>query len=256
MIKVLRSNRSKCYQILTIVLVFSVSAYRQISAQEISQREAYIFYDELIGQTNSGVFKGVLYTNEYRTINERHQFFKTANFETGSLTSNGQTFFELPLRYDVYLDNVLVVNDALSNRPIMVFDKEGVAKFEIAGHSFEYLSAETSDKIESGFFEVLLTNELLTLYMKHKKKIFKKTDAQNLYYEFKDGYFYLLYTGKTYHPFKNVKELTNIFPDYRKELRAIQKEHGNLKKSDAEAYVLAVLTDFLSLTPIRNQDAL
>ena len=220
------------------------------------ENEKYQWFDNLIGQTNSGVFKGVHYTNEYRTINEKHQFFKSSDFKTGSVNYKGQDYFELLLRYDVYIDNLLVLNDALANRPIMVFDKEGITKFMINGHSFEHLSAKTSDEVESVFLEVLLKMESSTLYKKHRKKIFKRTDAQNLYYEFKDSYSYALRSDSVFYPFKKVKELTSIFPDYRKELRAIQKKHNALKKSDKDAYVMAVLTDLLSLKPTPKQDAL
>lgn len=220
------------------------------------ENEKYLWFDNLIGQTNSGVFRGVRYTNEYRAINEKHQFFESGDFKKGSVNYNGQDYFELLLRYDVYLDNLLVVNDALANRPMMVFDKEGITKFTIDGHSFEYLSPKFSDEVGSGFFEVLLKNESLTLYKKHRKKIFKRTDAQNLYYEFKDRYSYVLHSGGTYYPFKKIKELNSIFPQYRKDIKPIIKRHSPLKKSNFDAYVQAILTDLLSLKPALKQDAL
>ncbi|GAB5474958.1 MAG: hypothetical protein Mars2KO_30570 [Maribacter sp.] len=220
------------------------------------ENEKYLWFDNLIGQTNSGVFKGVRYTNEFRTINEKHQFFQTTDFRTGSITYMGQDYFELQMQYDVYLDQLLVMNGALPNRPIMFFDKQGVARFSIEGHSFEHLTYTTSNEKKSGFFEVLLKNESLRLYKKHSRKIFKRTDAQNLYYEFKDGHSYLLQSGSTYYPFKKVKELNGIFPEYRKEIKPILKRHVALKNSDTDAYVRAVLNDVLALKPIPKKDAL
>lgn len=220
------------------------------------ENEKYLWFDSLIGQTNSGIFKGVRYANQYRTINEKHQFFKTTDFKTGSVTYKGQDYFKLLLQYDVYLDQLLMMNEALPNRPIMVFDSEGVAGFTIEGHSFEYLTYKISNDEESGFFEVVLKNESLKLYKKHSRKIFKRTDAQNLYYEFKDGHSYLLQSGSTYYPFKKVKELNGIFPEYRKEIKPILKRHVALKNSDTDAYVRAVLNDVLALKPIPKKDAL
>lgn len=236
-----------------LVLLFSVPFCSK--AQEF-QNEKYLWFDSLIGKTNSGVFKGVQYTNEFRTINEKHQFFKTGDFKSGSVDYKGQDYFELLLRYDIYLDNLTVVNDALTNKPIMVFDKEGISKFTIEGHSFENLSETIAKEGKSGFFEILLKNEYWTLYKKHSKKIFKRTDEQNLYYEFKDGYTYVLSSDNFYYPFKKVKELNSIFPDYRKDLKSIQKKHSQLKKSDTDVYVKAVLTDLLSLRPILKQETL
>jgi hypothetical protein len=237
-----------------LILPFLVPSI--VLGQGLENEKKYLWFDSLIGQTSSGVYKGVNYTNEYRAINEKHQFFKSGDFKTGSVNYKGQDYFELLLRYDVYLGNLLVVNDALANRPIMVFDKEGITRFTIDGHSFEYLSPKRSAEVEAGFFEVLLKNETLTLYKKHTKKIFKRTDAQSLYYEFKDGYSYVLHSDNDFYPFKKVKEVISIFPDYKKELRSIQKKHSALKKSDTDAYVLAVLTDLLSFDTTPKQDAL
>lgn len=220
------------------------------------ENEKYQWFDNLIGQTNSGVFKGLYYANEYRTINEKHQFFKSGDFKTGSVNYNGQDYFEILLRYDVYLDNLMVINDVLANRPIVVLDQERITNFKIEGHSFEQLYSKLSSEVESGFFEVLLKNETFKLYRKHTKKMFKRTDAQSLYYEFKDGYTYVLHSGNTYYRFKKVKEVVSILPDYRKQLRSVKKKHSALKKSDTDAYVIAVLTDLLSFDPTPEQDAL
>lgn len=220
------------------------------------ENEKYSWFDNLIGQTNSGIFKGALYANEYRVVNEKHQFFDSPDFRQGSVTYNDQSYFNISLKYDVYLDNLLTQNSSLANRPMMIFDKEGVSEFTIENNYFEYLIGNKSDNIISGFFEVLLKNDSLILYKKHTKKIFKRTDEQIVYYEFKDGYYYLLYCKGIYHPFKKSKELNRIFPDTKKELNTIRKKHSPLKETSRDDHVKAILTDLLLLQPTLKQKGL
>ena len=236
-----------------VILLFFLNY--PLFGQQSADAEPYKWYDQLIGQTNSGVFKGIRYTNEYRTINEKHQFFKTIDFRTGSVGFNGQDYFELLLRYDVYLDELLVVNDALPNKPILVLDKEGVTNFTLDGHSFDYLQVNSSEEIDSGFYEVLFNLNSCLLYKKYRQKIYKRTDAQNLYYEFKDSHSYVLYSGGKYFAFKKTKELNRVFPQYKKNLRLIEKEHDSLEKSDTDEYIQAVLTDLLSLKSMPKKNA-
>lgn len=248
------ARRNKTQLVIFLMLLFLVPQKEVLGQNEAS--ENYLWFDQLIGPTNSGVFKGVRYANAFRTINEKHQFFKSTDFRTGSVTFFGQRYFELPLQYDVFLDQLLVMNTNLPNRPIMVFDRFGVTRFTIDGHVFELLSEEVTDTELRGFFEVLLQEQQLTLYKKHLKKPFKRTDAQNLYYEFKDGYMYVLLTEGTYSTFKKVGELAKIFPSYKKELRTILKKHVDLRKSGSDDYVMAVLNDFLPLISTPKKAAL
>ncbi len=122
--------------------------------------QRYVWFDNIIGQTNSGIFKGLGYVNEYRVVNDRHQFFISTDFKSGSVTYDDQTYFDVPLRYDVYLDDLLLLNDELSDKPIMLFDKRKVSEFNIGEDSFEFISSRTSNEQISGFFEVLVRKRL------------------------------------------------------------------------------------------------
>jgi len=221
-----------------------------------TETQRYVWFDNLLGQTNSGIFKGLHYVNAYRVVNDAHQFLITSDFVLGSVTYYDQGYFDIPLRYDVYRDDLLVVNNELANRPIMLFDKKGVSEFAIAGNSFEYIPSKKPNEEVSGFFEVLLRKDSLTLYKKHKKKVFKRTDTQVLYYEFKNYYYYLLKVNDSYFTFKKAKELNRIFPKLRKELKAIDRKYSSLKKDSADDYIKAVLTDLYLLQAKTEQEGL
>jgi len=228
-----------------IILLSILIVPKFFYGQSESFGSSYFWFDAIIGQTNSGIFKGVAYTNEFRIINERNQFYNKADFETGSVTYDGQPYLEVPLKYDAYNDQLLIRNEALATTPIMIFDTEQVSDFKIGEDAFDFVETVSSRGNElSGFFEILLRTDSLLLYKKHTKKLLKRTDEQRVYYEFKNKHFYVIRYRDDYFEVNRAKGLNGIFPDRRKSISAIRRRHALLRKSDQDAYMKAILKDF------------
>jgi hypothetical protein len=217
----------------------------------------YIWFDGMIGQTNSGIFEGVAYAEEFRVINEKHQFFKEPYFVLGSVVYDGQSYFDVALRYDVYNDQLSIKNKKLGRLPIMVLDKEKVVGFNIGQHQFKHLSSKEARGNITGFFEVLMKKDSLTLFKKHRKKPFKRTDEEVLYYEFKDNYTYHLKWGPDFYVLNKASDLNGIFPKYRKEVKALRNRYASLRKSSPDTYMNSILSDLSALISTDNgQEAL
>lgn len=216
---------------------------------QISEKDPsiYAWFDDMIGQTNSGIFKGVAYSEEFRAINDEHQFFREPYFILGSVVYDGQPYFEVKLRYDVYNDQLSIKNEKLGRLPIMVLDKEKVAEFQIGPHQFKHLNENETRENISGFFEILLEKDSLSLFKKHRKKRFKRTDEEVLYYEFKDGYTYYLRQGLDVYALKKANDLNRVFPKYKKEVKALRNRYASLGKSDTDAYMKSILLDLSAL---------
>lgn len=225
------------------IALFCVASPSPILGQTADNSSIYIWFDDVIGRTNSGIFEGVAYTEEFRVINERHQFFKEPNFVPGSLVYDGQPYFDVELRYDVYQENLLTMNAEATGSPLLILDKKKVAEFTIGGHRFKKVHQNLREGEVHGFLEVLWENDSISLFKKHAKKIFKRTDKEILYYEFKDRYSYYLYYANTYYPLKKANDLNAVFPEYRKSLKAIRNRYASLGKSDPDAYMKSILSD-------------
>ncbi len=193
------------------------------------------------------MFKGVAYTEEYRVINERHQFFKEPDFALGSVVYDGQPYFDVELKYDVYQGNLLTMNTEALGSSILILDGNKVTEFTIHGNRFKNLNQNLVENKAYGFLEVLVENDSLSLYKKHAKKIFKRTDKEILYYEFKDRNSYYLHYADTYYSLKKANDLNAIFPEYRKSLKAIRNRYASLGKSDPDAYMKSILLDLSAL---------
>lgn len=220
-----------------VILVFPITASCQ---NKITSEAAYDFFDAAVGQTNTGMFKGFAYSNTYRTINEKQQFFNLDGFVLGALRYDKQPYFKVLLQYDVYKDELLAKNTSLASEPITILLTAKVDSFRMGKHRFARIQDNIVNKAD-GFFELLLRKGNTSLYKKHLKKPYKKTDETILYYEFKDAYYYVLFYQGTYHRFTSLRQLMPIFASQKNSLKQASKEYKEMKKNNSDAYVIAVI---------------
>lgn len=225
--------------ILLLSILYPLFTFCQQSNQVESQ---YEWFDSLIGVTNSGIFEGEAYYDVYNVRNDRHQFFESSRFQIGSATYNGQTYFNLTLKYDIFNDNVIVKNKEVYWVPPMTFDSNLLPKFSIGGNEFVNFKKSISDG-DSGFFEIILKSNTYSLLKKHKKKLFIKTENEILYHEFKDDYNYYLQKGAAFFKLKTAKELNSIYPEHKKLIKELAIRYKRIKKSDFDGYLKSILAD-------------
>ncbi len=232
----------------SIICIFILFVSSKINGQvDRALDSTYIWFDNIIGQTNSGIFKGVAYDESFNVINERHQFFKDSDFLLGSMIYDRQPYFELELKYDVYHDNLLIRNEDMMALSVMIFDKDKITDFNIDGHKFENLSLAKTKVRLSGFFEVLLKTDSIALYKKYQNKLFTRTDEKIAYHEFKEMHVYYIHYDNKYYKLKNAKDLNAIFPKLKNALKDIRSLHESMRKSDSDTYMKSILTDLVSI---------
>ena len=191
----------------------------------MAKADYYNWFDEIVTKTNSGVFKGTEYFERFNRINERHQYFKTSSFSNGSVVYNGQLYFNIPLKYDVFDDKLLIKDPNTLNAPVIELDKNKISSFIINSHKFIHVHHNEKSEV-SGFLEILLEKEMLSLYKKHLKKNIRKSDEkveylykQVAYYEFKDKYVHIISYKGVHYKVKKANDLNAIFIDYKTQLK-------------------------------------
>lgn len=215
----------------------------------MSKTDYYNWFDDIITKTNSGVFNGTEYFERFKGINERHQFFKTSSFSNGSIVFNGQLYFNIPLKYDVFDEKLLIKDPNTLNAPVIELDKNKISAFTINSHKFIHIFHNEKSEV-SGFFEILLEKEMLSLYKRHLKEKIRKSDEkveylykQVAYYEFKDKYMHIVSYMGVHYIVKKSNDLNAIFIDYKTQLKTFSKKYKTIRKSDPDAYMKAILTD-------------
>ncbi|WP_420601958.1 hypothetical protein [Flagellimonas sp.] len=211
--------------------------------QEVAQEEYYNSFDQRIGIENTGLYQGVVYDEKYRTINEKNQFFKTKDFQKGNVCYDGQCYYDLDLKYDVYGDEVLFKLITKAGGGTVQLIKEYLDSFEIGGSRFIKLQPKDAPLLNSyGFYEIAMESSTFTLYTKYVKKSFERKDRKSLYYEFLEGPSenVLLYDG-TYYIIKSKKDIVTLFPDLKKEIDKFYNVARGLRKSNPNGFLISLM---------------
>ncbi len=238
------------YHILIVSTCLSIALPTSLESQNDTMKtDYYNWFDEIVGKSNSGIFKGIEYFERFKRINDRHQYFKTYNFRNGSVVFDGQYYFNIPLKYDVFDEKLLIKDPNTLNAPIIALDNSNISEFTIDSHKFIQVPRNEKNEI-SGFFEILLEKDSLSLYKKHLKEIIKKSDEKVAYldkqvasYQFKDKHVYIVSYKDIHYKVKKASDLSVIFIDHKTEIKTISKKYKAIRKSDPDGYMNAILTD-------------
>ena len=203
------------------------------SAQNKSDNSSYYnWYDDVVGVENTGLYVGYEYKDQFRITEEDHKFFQSHDFLTGSLTSNGQTYYSQELKYNVFDDELIIKLKNKSGETIMQLIKNDLDGFSINDQHFYKFNNVTGDGSNiSGFYEVIKKNKHLLLIKKHSKRKIKKLDKNVIYFEYKDRKprYYIIQNGTSYE-LRSKNDFAGIFPEYKNEIR----EFISKSKSDME----------------------
>jgi hypothetical protein len=115
------------------------------------------------------LYNGRAWRNLYYKI-KGDQFLFSTEFLTGSVTIAGKTFTNLPLKYDIYNDELLTITD---HSIILQLNKEMIDRFTIKYRDrifdFKRIDADSLSSL-SGYVNVLYDGGT-SLYVKYRKEI-------------------------------------------------------------------------------------
>ncbi len=222
-------------------------------AQDSSEREYYNWFDSQVGVENTGLFNGTRYRELYRIRDGKHKFFQSPEFLTGNLLYDGQPYYDIPMKYDLFEDELIIELQAASGKSILKLLKDEVEGFEIDGHKFRHLRDtkvyRSADDID-GFYEVLSETSSILLLKKHLKLRKKVLEDKMVLNEFReDDSYYIHYEG-LYHPVRNKNDLIKAFPESKKEINDFYSGSKFLLKTDPDLFMKRILERIdSSLTP-------
>ncbi|MBO0323071.1 hypothetical protein J0X14_12255 [Muricauda sp. CAU 1633] len=224
-------------KLLPLTLLYCLLSYGQDMAQE-----QYNVFDDSIGIENTGLYQGKVYLEKYRTINERVHFYKGVDFFPGSVLYDGQWYYDLDIKYDVYDDEVLLRLVTEAGGGTMQLLKEYLESFVLDGEHFVKILEEDAPLLsEHGFYAISMEGTFFTLYTKYTKRSFDKKDRRFLYYEFLDGPSeYALYYKDLYHPFNSKNEVIQLFPELKKEIKDFYALARRQSKADPDGFKISL----------------
>jgi len=175
----------------------------------------YNWFDSKVQRYNTGLFNGIQYTEQYRTINEKHKFFEKSEFQLGSVVYNGQFYDQTPLKYNLDTDQLLLNIGYNYKFPTLILLKSKVEGFRIGESHFVHIENKSDETEMEGFYQVLVANDSVRLLKKNSKKRFKRIKGSTIYYEFLPENNYVIDYGDSYYNIARKKDVIRIWPNKR-----------------------------------------
>ncbi|HET8753114.1 MAG TPA: hypothetical protein VFM59_02055 [Salinimicrobium sp.] len=233
------------------LFLFSIS---MSLAQEEERKEIYRHFDAIIGQENTGLLNGTEYIERNRTLNEHHKYFLSQEFLKGFVKYDGQPYYGIDMKYNIWNDLLLVRIKYAQAEPVLELHKNKIGSFEIDNHRFLSVLPEESGNGVKGFYEILLENDILKLLKKYKKKEKTILDREYSYYEYRpDEAEYVLFFEGKYEQIDSRGELSNFFPEIKTEIRKIYRKKRKLRKSDSDQFMTNLVSELTPLLKASNK---
>jgi hypothetical protein len=237
------------------ILIFFISLFSlQHTWSQNTSGNQYIWFDAILGVENTGIYSGIEYKEKYRTINEKHKFFLSPNFLKGSITYNGQSYYNIDLKYDVYEDMLLAkIKNKTGGDVILQLMKGKVTAFDLNNHHFiNLVHKEMELEVYSGFYEILEANNTFVFYKKNEKIKKDRLDKSTVYSEFNTKDSYLLHYNESYYSIKSKRNIIQVFPGLKKEINVFHNSNEVLLVSKKDDYMIALMKRISKLLAQNN----
>lgn len=213
-------------------------------AQAHAERETYLWFDKVTGLENTDLFNGKEYLEQHVIRNGKHKYLISAVYAPGYIQYEGQPYFDIPLRYNVYDDLLLVKIQNREGEVSFELHKSRIERFQIRDHFFIHIGGEEGGNEAQGFYEILLEEPGLSLLKKHRKKQKKFLDRNYTYYEFEtDEPEYLYKVEGNYNKVGSRRSLFADFPDSRRKIREYYGANKSLLDQDRDRFYIRLFQE-------------
>lgn len=202
---------------------------------QVEQPEVYTSFDQLIGEQNMNLFNAPLYIEPFDHSPFSHPFFLEDQFITGHLVFDGQPYYDQSLRYNTFLDELIITpKHSTSGLEVMLL-KEKVKEFSIRDHLFIRLEFSEPDE-NPGFLEVISSKKEGMLLKKHRKKKNRAQHEDVIISEYSDDIDYYIYVSGALTRANTKSQWKNTFPDQKKEINRLYRDLRKTLKTDKDSF--------------------
>lgn len=145
---------------------------------------------------------------------ENHPYFKSNNWNKGTIIYKGKEFHIPIMKYDIEQDAIITLKTINNKSYPIKLEKNGLESFSIGNHHFY-----TLDTLQfSGYYELVCKKNTIVWGKWTKAKLLSgqpKYASSDKFIIVKDG---------QYHEIKNLKQLYNLFSGHKNELKKYKKD--------------------------------
>ena len=228
----------------SLLLLFSPFLLPRINSQPINDS---VFYNDALGSIKAAyyaslkadlhIYNGIEYDYFGRGSNGS-PFFISDTMQQGSIFYDGNLYENIPLRYDMVNDALLVRYWKDNNTISLIRNK--VLYFIILGHKFiRFNENEQSEGDLSGFYELLYNDEKTLVFAKRFKKLLLSSSPDDKLGTFVQYNQYFIYKDEKYYPVSSQKDLQKIFGDKEQQVKKFLRTEKSRLKSNLEQLIVA-----------------
>ncbi|WP_300569906.1 hypothetical protein [Flavobacterium sp.] len=232
-------------------IVFILSAFQGIKAQNNKDEVLYNWFDHQLGGENLAVNNGTLHLNYDRTVDNEHRYFNSNKFSKGQVTYDGQTYSDVNLKYDI-LKDVLVLNPTGENENLGVeLIKENVADFKINGRKFINFNLKKILPVDysEGYYEEAINGNKFIFYIKHNKKSIQiiRNEFALMSYDIRDEF--VVYSKNTFTKINSKRDIIKLFPNYKDKINDFYLMNKKVAKEDKAQFMENLMKHINQLLP-------
>ncbi|MGB3774546.1 MAG: hypothetical protein WA951_04760 [Leeuwenhoekiella sp.] len=196
------------------------------------------FLDEELGKESLAVFNGIRFYDLLKSNKEDFRYFESYKPFKATITYNGQSYPNIPARYDLINDHLVVYSEGK-----LSFFQTQIANSKVDAFLLDNLSFVRLDlsikyaKEKNAFYELAYDGKNLDLFIAWSKAEKLKTNIQNPYYTFKlsQEYFFLL--NEEYFQIKSKNDIIKLFPERKKEIREFYKAYKDIERKNHKQFM-------------------
>lgn len=244
------SNQKKITTNFFFAIFFIINTVSIHSQTNSSSKDFYNWFDNIIGYENTGIYNGIIYTEKFRTLNNNHKFYLTSEFTNGNIIYNGQPYYNIEMKYDIYEDLLIVKLPNHSEYFIIQLINDKIDEFSIKNKNFRKFSGKSEEFFNEaifGFYEISYQSKQLYLLKKHKKSRKERIVGNFVYSKFKDESEHVIIFNDKYYKINSKKYLIKLFPELKKNIDNFYIANKQLLKLNQDTFMIQLIEHINSL---------
>jgi hypothetical protein len=189
----------------------------------------------------SRLVNGVAYENNRPAYVTGRPFFQSNAPQPGTLDYDGQHFVGVQLLYEQVLDQVLLYGPAQA-APVQLI-RQKVRAFELAGHQFVRLPADSAGVLAEGFYDLVVDGPA-QLLVKRAKKLEATTGGYGLKGEYEEVTRYFVQRHAHFYEINSPKQALAVLADKKAEMQAYARSN---RFDSKEASLTALVRQYNTL---------
>lgn len=204
-----------------------------------SEKKLYNWFDSNIGIENTSIFQGIKYEEKNQPLKKKHSFFISNKFIKGNLLYNGEFFFDIKMKYDLFDQELVILFEKGNNNRIAIqLFKKNITEFSL--HNTHFIKLKIND--EPNFYEEGYKSNLIGLYIKHRKTKRETQYRGKLINSYRNNSLqYFIYYNSLYIKISSRKTIVNIFPEQKQLINSFFKENNSLKKEKHKLFLIDLI---------------